>query len=149
MGGASGGRFESAIYDDDFNFYVTEDSVDGALHRYTPKKKFLKKTLESKEYWKILTRKGGVMKYLVLQPESDNSGTFRWSLDESEGRKSASEHFFNSEGIDYHNGSLFFIAEKKIKSCTHSILRMVPTKVKRQKVNYSMDSRIKSNISGM
>ena len=52
------------------------------------------------------------MKFLVLQPESDNSGTFRWTSDESKGRKSASELFFNSEGIDYHNGSLFFIAKK-------------------------------------
>ena len=112
LGGTSGGRFESAVYDDDFNFYVTEDSSDGALRRYTPRRNVIKKAMKSKNYWQILTRKGGDMKYLVLEPESTISGTFRWASDESEGRNSASKLYFNSEGIEYHNGLLFFIAKK-------------------------------------
>ena len=59
--GTSGGRFESVAYDDDLNFYVTEDHKTGALRRYAPAKKTLLDAKKTKDYWKILTTKGGNM----------------------------------------------------------------------------------------
>ena len=112
LGGQSGGKFESTVHDDYWNFYVTEDADDGALRRYTPNQATITEAINTYNYSSILTTNDGEMHYLVLQPKSKTSGIFRWSSSEITGRKSAKQYYPNSEGIEYNDGKLYFTAKE-------------------------------------
>lgn len=99
--GGKGGRFESTAVDNrnPMNpvFWTTEDHEEGALRRF----------LASGNDWDALHSDGETT---FLKINDDN--TFEWTDDEDEGRKSANEHFPNSEGIQFHEGKLYFMAKK-------------------------------------
>ena len=63
--------------------------------------------------WNILLG-SGTTGYLVLYPNDDNwwwGGTFEWTTDREWARESARRNYPNSEGIDVHNGELYFISK--------------------------------------
>ena len=114
--GGEGGKFESFAYDNRDpttpRFFVTEDSKDGALRRFTPSADVVRNATSANDPWTML-HGSGVLEYLVLHPEGENSGNFSWSSDIEEGRKSAEKLFKNCEGIDSVRGKLYFVAKKQ------------------------------------
>mmetsp|Transcript_28491 Transcript_28491/g.61191 ORF Transcript_28491/g.61191 Transcript_28491/m.61191 type:complete len:845 (+) Transcript_28491:175-2709(+) len=107
---ARGGNYESFAYDDEdpsapngYRFFITEDSSDGALTRYTPDD-----SAYTGNNYDILNTANGVYEYLVL---NERQGTFTWSTSYSAGKTSASDFFINSEGIDVHDRILSFTAK--------------------------------------
>jgi len=107
---ARGGNYESFAYDDQdpsapngYRFFITEDSSDGALTRYTPDD-----SAYTGDNYDILNTANGVYEYLVL---NERQGTFTWSTSYSAGQDSASDYFQNSEGIDVHDRILSFTAK--------------------------------------
>ena len=105
-----GGNFESVAYDDrdpmNLHFFVTHDSKKGELRKYTPSSALL-----HKPKWEILTNpNNGTMEYLYLYP-STNPPTFSWTKDRSLGEQSAKLYFGGAEGIDVHNGRLYFTSK--------------------------------------
>lgn len=55
----------------------------------------------------------GVTEYLVLEPnENTTGGTFQWSSKRKEGRDNAKVYYPNCEGIDAHEGHLYFVSKK-------------------------------------
>ena len=112
LGDKKGGRFEAVAYDEEFNSCVTEDSAKGALRRYTPDKGELEDTLNTTKYWKVLQGNNGSIDYLVLNPDTKCSGSFKWTSNHNVGRSSARKHFPNTEGIEYYNRKIYFTAKK-------------------------------------
>jgi len=107
---ARGGNYESFAYDDQDpsapngnRFFITEDSGDGALTRYTPAD-----SAYTGNNYDILNSANGVYEYLVL---NESQATFTWSTSYSAGKTSASDFFENSEGIDVHDRILSFTAK--------------------------------------
>ena len=113
--GGEGGRFESVAFDDrdmsKLKGFVTTDALRGALHRFSPNPMILTSAMISKDYSNVLHFDGEI-DYLVLNNETK---TFRWSKSKEEGEESAELYYSNSEGIDVHDGILYFTA-KKIKT---------------------------------
>mmetsp|Transcript_17623 Transcript_17623/g.30372 ORF Transcript_17623/g.30372 Transcript_17623/m.30372 type:complete len:301 (+) Transcript_17623:273-1175(+) len=104
------GNYESFAYDDQdliaTRYFVTEDSADGVLTRYTPgANAFL-----SGEKYDILSSDGGTHEFLILDP---TTGTFSWTMNVEEGRENANDYFPNAEGIDCHNRMLNFVSKKR------------------------------------
>eukprot|EP00594_Rhizosolenia_setigera_P018961 CAMPEP_0178967946 /NCGR_PEP_ID=MMETSP0789-20121207/17923_1 /TAXON_ID=3005 /ORGANISM="Rhizosolenia setigera, Strain CCMP 1694" /LENGTH=337 /DNA_ID=CAMNT_0020653705 /DNA_START=874 /DNA_END=1887 /DNA_ORIENTATION=+ len=91
----------------DFRGFATVDKKNGALHRFTPDPEILQDALETGNYTNVL-HIGGVQDYLELIPESR---TFRWTSNKSVGEKSAQENYPHTEGIDVHEGSLYFVSK--------------------------------------
>lgn len=115
---ATGGNYESFAYDDqdptapsNTRYFVTEDSSDGALTRYTPHPD----AYDTNSNYDILKSPNGVYEYLIL---NDNDMTFSWSTSLSAGRSSASAIFPRSEGIDVHDRILSFVAKRVQKLFT-------------------------------
>jgi sugar lactone lactonase YvrE len=105
-----GGNYESFAYDDqdpdvEARFFVTEDSGNGQLVRYTPSAA----AFNTGNDYDILTSPGGTHDYLAL----NSDGTFVWSTDADAGASSASFYFPNAEGIDVINRQLFFVSKVK------------------------------------
>jgi hypothetical protein len=101
---SGGGKFESVAYDNRtasaLRFFVTEDDSDGALRRFTPLNAVQRGAAS-------ILESGGTTHWLVLSDVEDPNeagvrvGTFTWSTDEAAARKSASDYYSNSEGIDF------------------------------------------------
>jgi hypothetical protein len=53
----------------------------------------------------------GTLEYLVLNPTSENEGTYKWVPGLNQGQKSAEEHFPFTEGIDVFENELFFVSK--------------------------------------
>lgn len=113
--GGSGGAYESFAYDARNRmlptFYVTHDSSDGAMVRFTPNPSVVQEAERTKEYSKVLTTMG-TLEWLVLAPsgnsESAFSGTFEWSTNRGFADSNSSKFYRNSEGIDIRDGILYF-----------------------------------------
>lgn len=104
LGGANGGAFEAFAYDArnpaEPQFFVTEDSKDGALRRFRPPP-------GATSGWSMLHHDEGVLDYLEFLP----GNKFHWTDSLTKGRESALSHFRNSEGITIHEGVLYFVSK--------------------------------------
>jgi hypothetical protein len=104
LGGPRGGNYESVAVDNSnvLNpvFFTTEDNSKGELRRF----------VADGNGWDSL-HEGGVTTYL----EFLDGNNFQWTSSLSAGEKSASKHYPNSEGIAYHNSTLYFVS-KTIKT---------------------------------
>jgi len=107
-----GGYFESVAYDNrqpsQPHFFVTEDTLNGAIRRFTPNPNVVQNAYDAGNYWAILSSPG-TTRYLVINP---TSGTFSWSTSMSEARESAATQYAWSEGIDVRDGKLYFTVKK-------------------------------------
>ncbi|KAL7551399.1 hypothetical protein ACHAWF_015523 [Thalassiosira exigua] len=101
--GGDGGEYESVACDDrdpsNLVFYVTEDDEKGALRRFeTPR-----------SGWGALhDDANGTTTYLRVLDD----GEYEWTTDEDEARKSAKEHYPNAEGVQFHEGKLYFMSKE-------------------------------------
>ena len=111
--GGSGGNFESVAYDrrDRLNphFYVTNDSKDGEIRRFTTDFEQLEQAKANGGYHSILTTPG-TLEYLVLVP---NNKAFYWTKDIDLGRQSAELYFNNCEGIGVSGNFLYFVSKEQ------------------------------------
>jgi len=112
--GKDGGRFESFAYDisnlNEPHFFVTEDRPRGALRKFTP----FEKNINWTDPWNML-HGNGTTEYLILNPNDQrNGGSFQWSTNIQAARRNAKEWYPQTEGIDTHNGRLYFVC-KEIK----------------------------------
>jgi len=100
--GEEGGNYESVAVDhrvyDRPVFFTTEDSSDGALRRF----------IASQHGWDALHTEGE-HSYLHLLDD----GTFEWTTSLSTGRDSAEKYFPNAEGIQVHEGNVYFMSKEK------------------------------------
>lgn len=116
IGGESGAKFESAAFDArdmrDLKVFATCDSSDGELRRFIPNPTVLNAAVDSGNYKKVLSTEGTI-DYLVLTPTNARKGFFRWTRNKSAGMRSAQIFFPNVEGIDHHDGLLFFVSKER------------------------------------
>lgn len=113
--GGSGGAYESFAYDARNRmfptFYVTHDSSDGAMVRFTPNPSVVQKAESTGDYRNVLTTMG-TLEWLVLLPWGNSasalSGEFKWIDNRRTADSNASEFYRNSEGIDIRDGILYF-----------------------------------------
>ena len=108
---AFGGNYESFAFDDRYEiprFFVTEDSSDGALVRYTPGPAGMACYNQTKDEdrWCTLHEAGGTYEYLRIT--AGNSGTFTWT---SSKYSANPNRYKNAEGIDVVNGILIFVSK--------------------------------------
>ena len=112
LGGISGGKFESAAFDNRdmmrLTGFVTHDSETGEVRRFTPDPDVLKQAVETDDYMNVL-HTPGLIEYLELFP---GNNTFQWVTDKAVGKANAAKYFPNTEGVDVHNGTLYFISKK-------------------------------------
>lgn len=106
IGGTEGGLFEAFAYDNRNSkapaFFVTEDSVQGALRRYQPPPGAV-------GGWLMLHHQDGQLDYLELLP----GGIFRWTTSLDAARVSAEKYFQHSEGIACSDGMLMFVSKNQ------------------------------------
>ncbi|KAL7546318.1 hypothetical protein ACHAWF_009650, partial [Thalassiosira exigua] len=111
--GGDGGYYETVVVDDRDPrqpiFYLTEDSERGALRKYTPPAALPGQGNSSKLGWDTLHTNGGTTEFLVFLDDQ----RFAWTRDEESARSSQEEHYPNVEGIDFHNGQLYFVSKKR------------------------------------
>jgi len=55
----------------------------------------------------------GETDYLILAPDSNNSGTFNWTTDMEKAEDNAEKFYQNSEGIDVSGNELFFVSKEQ------------------------------------
>ena len=107
FGGEKGGRFEAVAVDNSNLtqpiYFVTEDVQNGALRKY--------KTPKGSVGWDSLHESGGEIDYLNFLSEN----TFEWTASLAKGRKSAFNHYQNTEGITFSGGKLYFVAKRDKK----------------------------------
>ncbi|KAL7546102.1 hypothetical protein ACHAWF_009434, partial [Thalassiosira exigua] len=98
--GGNGGRYESMACDDrdraNLKFFTTEDHERGALRRY-----------ETTEFGWGALHGGGTETFLNII----DGNTYEWTTDEELARDSAERDFPNSEGIQVHEGKLYFMSK--------------------------------------
>ena len=103
--GGSGGHYESVAVDNRNEqqpiFFVTEDHDFGALRKYTPPYD------ASPPDWDTIHTEGGTTEFLLLTSDTE----FEWTTDEEAARYSQCENFSNAEGIDFHDGYLYFVSK--------------------------------------
>lgn len=108
--GLDGGSYEAFAYDvrnkNIPRFFLTEDSVFGALERFSPT------SPNWNDPWSILTG-NGVHQWLLLNPlATDGSvGTYSWTTDLDLARSNAAMHYPESEGIDVSGNVLSFVCK--------------------------------------
>ena len=112
LGGINtGGRFESFTYDvrdkEDPRFYYTEDRPNGPLRRFRPT------SPDWSEPYKMLHGTGEI-EFLVLNATTSNNstGTYSWTKNKTLAEATAAEFFPGTEGVDAHEGSLYFVSKK-------------------------------------
>jgi len=102
--GGKGGRYESVAVDntnpDNPVFFTTEDDEEGCMRRFVARG----------NGWGALQSDGDTSFLNIL-----DGCNFEWTDDEDEARESAAEYYRNSEGIQYHEGKLYFMAKKDYK----------------------------------
>lgn len=100
--GGSGGRYESVAVDnrDPMRpvFFTTEDDEEGALRRF----------VADGSGWDALHSNPLEYNYLNIL----GGNTFEWTDDLDVGRASAKKYFPNTEGIQVHEGKVYFMAKK-------------------------------------
>jgi len=114
--GAEGGTFEAFAYDirdlTKPRFFLTEDSEEGALRRWTPTN-----VQYGMDPWELL-HGTGVTDYLVLNPDFASNGakgTFSWTTDLKEAQKNAKDFYPSSEGIEADPPDLYFVTKNNFK----------------------------------
>jgi hypothetical protein len=142
--GSDGGVFESFAYDmRDLSasaFFVTEDHIEGALQRFRPS------APNWDDPWTVLLG-SGITDFLVLNPTVVNGteGTFQWTSDRTLAKANARMYYPNSEGIDVHDGFLYFISKRHktmitldldngnywVESTRHGLFNGGPDQIKR------------------
>jgi hypothetical protein len=112
--GGNGGNYESAAYfapngpSGIIEWFVTDDSGNGELRRYTPNLPGEDESLFD------TSNGGGTFTYLRIDSLSGGSpqtGTVTWTTSLSQGQSSASTYFPNAEGIDIRNGVVYFVSK--------------------------------------
>ena len=107
------GKFESATCDSrvmsSLKCFATIDRSTGELRRLTPNPTVLSNAIASGDYSNVLTATG-TLHYLVL---NSSNGTFRWTTDKAAAQSSASSIYPNAEGIDAHDGILYFVSKAR------------------------------------
>lgn len=102
--GGSGGRYESVAVDNTnaMNpvFFTTEDDEAGAMRRF----------VANGNGWDALHSDGDESFLNIL-----DRSNFEWTTDEDAARESAARFYRNSEGVQYHEGKLYFMAKKDYK----------------------------------
>lgn len=103
LGSIDGGKYESVAVDnrnpDRPVFYVTEDREHGALRRYVA---------NGNEWGALHSVDGGTTTFLHILGD----GTFEWTTDEDIGQESAGDYFPNAEGIQVHEGHVYFMSKE-------------------------------------
>jgi hypothetical protein len=86
---------------------------DGPLLRFTPNMNTVVEALESGDYSNLLQIAGAGAKweYLVLNYDTDTTGSFTWTTDMDEGRASAARYSQGLEGLDVYEGMLYMISK--------------------------------------
>jgi hypothetical protein len=101
LGGDKGGWYESVACDDRVYdnpvFFTTEDEEDGALRRF----------VAQQHGWDAL-HSDGEESFLNILDDT----TFEWTTDEGVGRNSAKKYFPNAEGIQVHEGKVYFMSKE-------------------------------------
>ena len=87
-------------------FYITEDHRYGVLRRY----------VASGNGWDALHADNDSTRFLNmnLNDNDENGGRFEWTANHGKGKQSAYLYHPNLEGIDHHDGKLYFVS-KRIK----------------------------------
>ena len=100
LGGRNGGEYETVAVDNTNEskpvFFVTEDLSDGELRRFEA----------DGNGWDAL-HVGGRTTYLQFL----SGNRFRWTSNIEAAKYSAASHYPNTEGIIYHNSTLYFVAK--------------------------------------
>ena len=103
LGGIDGGKYESVAVDnrnpDRPVFYVTEDREHGALRRYEA---------NGSGWGALHSDDGGTTTFLRIIDDS----IFEWTTDEDIGQESAGEYYPNAEGIQVHEGQVYFMSKE-------------------------------------
>ncbi|KAL7547523.1 hypothetical protein ACHAWF_012738 [Thalassiosira exigua] len=99
--GGDGGQYESVACDDrdpsNLKFFTTEDHERGALRRY-----------ETGDYGWGALHGGGTTTFLnVLDDEN-----YEWTTDEELARDSAEKYYPKTEGVQVHEGKLYFMSKE-------------------------------------
>jgi len=120
------GKWEAMATDDRYSvpvFYFTEDHKRGALRKFTPSWQSvpagwdtLHPSPTALSYYAGTTGNGvGTLEFLVFQNEG-TSGTFYWSTDIDEGRRSQAQNYPNLEGVAFAEVDgrpiLFFVSKE-------------------------------------
>lgn len=106
-------KFESAICDErdatKLTCFATVDSeTEGALRRFRPRRSILEDAVAADDFSDVL-HGDGTLDYLRL--DFPTRGAFSWTRDLGIGNTNAEEHFPNAEGIDHHDGRLYFVSK--------------------------------------
>ena len=108
------GKFESAICDDRnmrrLNCFATLDSENESLRRYAPNVSVLENAISTGDYSRVMHSPGGRLSYLLLNP---TTRTFSWTMNKSNADSVAKKIYPNAEGIDHHDGMLYFVSKIK------------------------------------
>lgn len=103
LGGIDGGKYESVAVDNRNPerpiFFVTEDREHGALRRYVA---------NGNGWGALQAEDGGTTTFLHILDES----VFEWTADEDIGQECAGEYFPNAEGIQVHEGKVYFMSKE-------------------------------------
>jgi DNA-binding beta-propeller fold protein YncE len=62
--------------------------------------------------WSILINPG-IIEYLIVEPISELSGTYRWTTNLTEAKSNAQKYYPNTEGTDRHGSRLYFVTKTK------------------------------------
>ncbi|KAL7541473.1 hypothetical protein ACHAWF_006956, partial [Thalassiosira exigua] len=104
LGGRRGGRYESVACDDrdpaNLVFFTTEDQARGALRRF-----------EAVGFGWGALHEGGVTTFLRVLDER----RYEWTANETAAKRSAELYYPLSEGIQFHEGRLYFLSKKEKK----------------------------------
>jgi len=99
--GGDGGNYESVACDDRVYdqpvFFTTEDEEDGALRRF----------VAQQHGWDALHSDGETSFLNIL-----DDTTFEWTTNEKDGSKSAKKYFPKTEGIQVHEGKVYFMSKE-------------------------------------
>lgn len=108
--GNEGGIYESFAADPQRNqYFVTEDHKFGPIRRFVPPANIT----DSTDPWEILHSKGETT-YLLLFPDSEDRGSYRWTTEKEAARQNANAFYPNCEGIDVHNDELYFVSKQLV-----------------------------------
>jgi hypothetical protein len=115
LGDTDGDEYESAAYDNrDPNnpfFFVTTDSSDGPIIRFTPSPTAVQAAVSSGDYTSLLTDSSTGYKREYLKLNYD-ARTFEWTTSITEGKANSKAYATYPEGIDFRDGMLYITTKK-------------------------------------
>lgn len=106
------GRFESAACDDrdmsQLSCFASLDHESESIRRYQPNPQVLQDSILNEDYSDVMHAEGGTLSYLFL---NSLLGTFTWTTNKFRADSNAKALFPNVEGIDHHDGKLYFVSK--------------------------------------